>query len=325
MALIGAAILIIGFFFLKGRDVLNTSKMVYVVYERVDGLVVSSPVLIRGLNVGRVAQLRFLDNQRSRVLVRLDIKGKMDIPENTLAELISADILGSKAIRLVFPDSINANTIYIQSGDTLPGLVEKTLRQSVDETVQPVKIKAEELLSSLDSILITISYFLSDSTRERYNQGFDNLASTIENLNKSSKRIDLFVKAESERFSAMITHFLSISENLAKNNDLINNIIKNLSAISDSVERANIQTTIVNAEKAIREIDLITEKINSGEGSLGLLLEDDALYNNLESTARSLDLLLKDIKDNPRRYTPAIIKIGGGRRSKRDKPQEVQE
>jgi phospholipid/cholesterol/gamma-HCH transport system substrate-binding protein len=268
------------------------------VYPEVAGLVEANPVQLNGLKVGRVKDIQLYDTT-GRIIVTFAISDdKLNIPKSSVAKIISSDLLGAKAVQIIKSNERN----YAKDGDTLLGVVETSLSESVNATVRPLKEKAEKLISSIDSIMLVVQAVFDKTTRENLSKSFDNIKHALETFDRTSMRLDTMIASERGKISVIFSKVESISTNLANNNDKISDAIKNFSNISDTLAKANLSQTINNANKALSDVAGVMEKINKGEGSAGMLVKDDKLYSNLTKASGSLDSLLNDMNQNPWRY-----------------------
>ena len=288
---------IIALNFVKGKDIFHKHRTYYAIYNSASGLQNASPVLINGLSVGKVTKIGFMNNS-SRILMELTVYDPIAIPSNTIARIYSADILGTKNIELQLGNSF----LYAKSGDTLKTEIQMTLSEEVNRQVAPLKLKAESLLSSLDTMVTALHAVFNQETRRNLNESFIRITSTIANLQNTTYNLDTLVYGQRKRMERIFYNIEAITENIRKNDKNITNILSNFSAISDTIVQANISKTITNVNTVLTDVSLITAKINNGQGSLGLLLNDTKLYNNLEKSSAELNALLKDIKLNPQRY-----------------------
>jgi len=305
LAAFSIAVLIIGYNFLKGNSIFSSETVLYARYTRVDGLGVSKPVLINGFQIGRVDKLVLQPN--GEILATLKIKGKYDIPKNSVAKLESTDLLGSKAIVM----ALGTGNDFAQDGDTLNSNVEKNLM----EAVQPVQKKAELIIGKMDSILTSVNTILNPDFQKNVNKSFNSIASTLSSLEGTSKKVDGLVGTEGKRISAILANAESISSNLKNNNAKINAILNNINTITDQVAAANFKQTIDNANKAVTDLQGIVTKVNDGKGTLGLLVNDTKMYDNLNNASKNLDNLIIDLKENPKRYVHFSV-FGGGNKDK---------
>ncbi|RZM29455.1 MAG: MCE family protein [Pedobacter sp.] len=305
LAAFSIALLIIGYNFLKGNAIFSTETILYARYTHVDGLGVSKPVLINGFQIGRVDKLQLQPD--GTILATLKIKGKYEIPKNSTARLESTDLLGSKAIVM----ALGTGRDFAQDGDTLNANVEKNLM----EAVQPVQKKAEAIIGKMDSILTSINSIVNPNFQKNVDKSFTSIAATLASLEATSKKVDQMVGNEGSKISVILTNAESISSNLKNNNAKINAIMNNINSITDQVAAANFKQTIENANKAVADLQGVVNKMNNGNGTLGLLLNDSKMYDNLNNASKNLDNLIIDLKQNPKRYVHFSV-FGGGNKDK---------
>lgn len=300
---IAIVVLILGYNFLRGNDILSREQRFYAVYGHVDGLNISKPVLVNGFQIGRVSDMKLQPS--GKTLVEFKINKDYLIPENSVARLMSTDLLGNKAIEFELGNSkVNA-----ESQDTLRSNVERSLAESV----QPVQKKAEAIITKMDSLLTSVNTILNPSFQKNIDRSFKSVASTLETIDRTTKKVDGLVGSESGRIGKILANFESISGNLRNNNQHISHIVANFDQLSNQVAKTNIQETLANANKAMTDLQAAINKINNGTGSIGLLLNDDKLYNNLNNSAANLDKLMIDLKANPKRYVS--FSIFGGKKN----------
>ncbi|MBN3034943.1 MAG: MCE family protein [Bacteroidales bacterium] len=292
------ALIFWGISFLKGRDIFSRERVFYAVYEDIGGLVRTNPVSINGLYVGQVRDLYFDPSGTARVIVELVITDPITIPENSIARIFSSDLMGSKAVEI----KLGSATEEALPGDTLFPEVEISLKEEVNRQVQPLKRKAEDLMLSIDSVITVVQYVFNRATRENLTQSFEHIANSFDNLENTTFSIDTLVTTQKNRISRILENIESITFNLRNNQDKFNHIIANFSSLSDSLAKARVAETLLSTHNAMNEVANIVARINSGEGSLGLLVNDDSLYVQVERSARELNLLLEDIRSNPKKY-----------------------
>ncbi len=306
LAAFAIALLIIGYNFLKGNSIFSSETVLYARYSRVDGLGVSKPVLINGFQIGRVDQLTLQPN--GTIVATLKIKGKYDIPKNSIARLESTDLLGGKAIVM----DLGNDRIYAQDGDTLNANVEKGLM----ETVQPVQKKAEQIITKMDSILTSVNSILNPNFQKNVDKSFTSIASTLGALEATSKKVDALVGSEASKLSGILSNVEQITVNFKNNGAKIDAILSNLNAVTDKAAALNFKQTVDNANKAIADLQGMVADLKGGKGSLGKLLNDEEMYRNLTSASKNLDNLMIDLKANPKRYVHFSVFGGGNKKDK---------
>ncbi len=298
MFIAALALFIYGFNFLKGKDIFKKERHFYSVYPGVGGLVVASPVFINGLKVGLVKDIRFHPDASNRVVVEFALTNPISIPSNSVARIYSSDLMGSKAIDLILGNS----TTMASSGDTLSSQLQATLQEEVNRQVLPLKTKAEALMGSIDSAITIIRYVFNETTRENLDKSFLSIKTTIENLEHTTFNIDTLVTSQRYRMSLIIANIESITTNIRNNNQQISNVLENFSRITDTLARIQLSSTFEQLNTTLTRTAEVMTKIESGQGSLGLLINDDSLYQELTKSSQELELLLQDMRLHPDRY-----------------------
>ncbi len=288
---VAMAALIWGINFLKGQDFFTASNKYYAVYENVDGLVKSNPVMMSGFRIGIINHIDFLPDKSGRLLVTLLVNNDVFVSKDATANIFSSDLLGAKSIRI----DLGNSTKPAEDGDTLIPVLETSLTSRLGKQVGPVKDKVESLVVSLDSVTQMLHQLFDVNTK-------NNLRGSIMHLNSSMNSLDNMLTSDDGKLKLIFSNLESISKNLKNNNEAISHIINNLSNITDTLAKVQFASVINNAAAALQEFNIVMSKINKGEGSLGLLINDQKLYSNLDSSAKNLDELLKDMKANPKRY-----------------------
>ena len=287
-----------GLNFLKGRKFFTSQRTYYAVYNQVSGLLTNSPVSINGLQVGQVTALHFESKQSAKVVVEISVTNAIEIPKNSTVKIFNADLLGSKSIEI----SLGNSQIMAVSGDTLLSEVQVSFSDEVNRQIQPVMKKAENLLLTVDSVISELGLIFNPTTRDNLAKSFGHIRITLQNLEKVTYNLDTLVYGQRGRIERILFNVESISKNLKDNNENLTRTLQNFANISDTIAKANLSRTIGKLNHSLSNMAAITDKINKGEGSLGLLINDDKLYNNLEGSSKELDKLLLDIKLHPARY-----------------------
>lgn len=301
------ALSIWGISFLKDEDIMGQYDNYYAVYSKIDGLTPSSPVTINGFKVGQVRHINFHKDNSHRLVVHFTLERKLFnelIPDSTIAQISSSDLMGTKSIELIIGSGLNG---YYKYGDTILASIAPSLKEQVSIQMLPVKNKAESLMLEMQEAIEIVKYIFNKKTRDDLTKSFRSIKVTMANLEKSSYGIDNLVTAETNRLKLIMSDVESITSNLKNNNEVISNILKNVNAITDSLSKSQFTKTINNVNKALVEAYEILDAVNSGEGSLAKLLNDDTVYRNIESASQNLDKLVVDFKENPKKYVRASL------------------
>ena len=294
--ILAIALFIWGYNFLK--DIFNKQTIFYAKYHEVSGLEISNPVSINGVRIGQVSKMYFAPDMSGDVIIELMIVTDFPIPDNTIARIFSADLMGSKSVDLKLGNSAER----AKDGDTLTTSIEAGLMEEVNAQVQPIKVKAESLLASIDTLVVAFQAIFNESARKNLSESFDNINKSFSNIQSTTTNLDTLMITEGNRVSSILNNIDSLTFTLSENREKFASIISNFEMISDSLAKANIPATFNRANNTLDELEMILAKINNGEGTIGMLMHNDTLYLELNKTAEELNLLLKDIRENPKRY-----------------------
>ena len=275
---------IFGFNFLKGSSLLDKQKTVYAVYDEVDGLLVGANVMINGLSIGNVIDLDFLPNS-TKIVVTLKVKDKINFSSNSSATIYETGVLGGLAIAI---EPIFQKGMVVKSGDTLNSNIRPGLTELINRQIEPLQRKLESTLTSVDSIFSGASYVLNKETQNDIKESLNTLTSAVKAINNSSLIIEKTLTEKNTQINNSI--------------DNIESITTNLSNVSKELNNFGIAGILSNLEKSIDGINLIVSNLNSDNSSLGKLISNDDVYENLNLSIESLNLLINDIKTNPKKY-----------------------
>jgi len=292
VTILAIIVLFIGVNYLKGLNILNSGRDFYAKYENIMGLKVGSSVFLNGYQVGMVSDVTLLSNKNKKLLVTVNVDKDFEIPQNTICKIVNQDLMGTKSINL----ELGFDSVFAKSGDTLISGIEGSLQDEVSAQILPLKIKTEELIGSIDSVMTIITAVLNKDARESLSNSLKSLDQTFALMSETMIKVDEIVDDNDERITSII-------KNLEDNNDEITNILNNFSDISDDIAKSNIKKLLTSLGEAAKNI-------NDAEGSLGMLINDKELYLNLDKSSKELEELIRDIKENPKRYVSFSI-IGG--------------
>ncbi|MGD0582144.1 MAG: MlaD family protein [Bacteroidales bacterium] len=282
--------------FLKGKNIFNPSATYYVVYKEIGGLTETNPVQINGYKAGVVHAIEFINDKTGRLLVQLSIKRNFILPVGTVAEVTTASLIAGMKIRLVFG---NGPGVY-KSGDTIPGRLAESIITKFENELDPLKEKITGLINSLDTVLTGINNIMSPSFRA-------NMRGTMANLDSTTKNMNELVGARDSGLKSAVADLSKFSKMLSENSTRLGKTIGNLQTISDTLAAADLYKTVMNLKTTLEKTSSILSGINEGKGTAGKFIMNDSLYTNLNNSVRSLDLLLKDLKENPKRYVQVSV------------------
>lgn len=314
-AIAAVIILIWGINFLKARALFDKNNVFYGVYDRVDGLKISSSVIYRGYSVGQVSAIHFTGERFDKVLVEFSVGKKLEIPSNTIAAIQSADLMGSKAINLIPGDALT----NAQSGDTLRTQLALGLMDQLNEQLEPLKKKAENIMVSLDTVLVALQEIFSENANGNIRGSLKSISRTLDNVEQASGTLNKLLNEESGHISEILANINSITGNLESKNADIGRSLDNVTSISDSLRAINLNNTVRYLNSILLQTDSIMGKINRGKGTLGGVVNDDELYYNLTLISENLNKLLTEFRQNPKRFVNlSVFDFGSGKTSADD-------
>lgn len=287
VAIISIAMFYWGYNFLKGVNILKSTASYYAVYDDIGGLIESGVVYLNGYKVGQVAAINFDERNPGKIIVKYSIREGLKLPKYTTAQIVSSSIIsGIKDIKLILGDSDE----YHAPGDTLL----PDLDNGITDMVEPLKATASEILSTIDTLTKGIDDILNPERREEIKDAISHLEDVSSSINDQL--------ADDGSLSMSFKNIADITETIKNQNEQLTNIIRNLSSLSDTLMGSEIKMVIAEVNEAINNTNVILAKIQSGEGTMGMLVNNDSLYNNLNNVSQNLDSLLVDLRKNPKRY-----------------------
>lgn len=301
LASISILTLLLGINYLKGKDLFSKSFSYRVEFEDATGLQKSTPVYYRGFKVGKIKNIIFDDSKEGKIITYFDVSYDLKLKEGSKAIISSTDLLGSKGLVIINNES---GKQLLQEDGLLIGEQE----QSLTASITPIKVKAETVISRIDTLVAHLNQLTNADNQGKINQAISHTANI-------TQQIDQLLAKESQRLDQILASAASIASNLEKNNGLISKTLQNVATVSDSLAKADLNGVILQAREALTQTQAILKKVNAGQGTLGLLVNDDKLYKNLTQSAQSLDKLLIDLKENPGEYIHFSV---FGRKSKKE-------
>ena len=275
---------IFGFNYLKGSSILDKQKTIYAVYDEVDGLLVGANVMINGLSIGNVTELDFLPNS-TKILVTLKVKDKLNFSSKSTASIYETGVLGGLAISI---EPVFERESIVKTGDTLMSSVRPGLTELINRQIEPLSRQLQSTITSVDSIFTGASNVLNRQTQEEIKESISVLTSAINAINNSSVIIEETLTSKNTQINNTIDNFEKISSNLSN--------------VSNELNSFGLTSLLSNLEISVDGISSIVNKINSDNSTLGKLINEDEVYNNLNSSIESLNILINDIKANPKKY-----------------------
>ena len=297
----GVLLFVFGFSFLKGKSFFEKDKIIYTVYDEVEGLVEGAKVTINGLVIGKIMKIDFLPNT-TRILITMSVRNELDFSPQSEAILYEAGLIGGKAIQI---DPVFDSKSIVKSGDTLVSALKPGLTELINKQIEPLQLKIENMLTSADSLFIGVGNILNNDSQE-------NLKSILKNLSLSTSKINDASISLVEILKKNQSNIDNTFENFAETSD-------NLKTITDSISQANLAVAINKFTNTIESLDGIVATIESGNGTMGKLVKDETLYQNLSQASKELEDFLSDLKSHPKRYVHFSL---FGKKDKEEKSKE---
>lgn len=287
---IGAILVFIwGYSFLKGRDLFNSYRTFYVTYDNVEGLSPSAPVTLNGLVIGQVTGITFTD-EVGRLKIAMQVKTDFPISKTSHATLYEPGLLGGKQIAII-PDL--KNHTLAEDGDQLIAGIKPGMLSVVGEQLSPLQTKVEATVVSADSLLNNINKVFDARTQQNLKIAISELSATMQEFSQISRSLNGIVSGNKSKIDGTLTNLNRTSANFA--------------AISDTINQADLGKTVRKLEQSLANVDKLLNDVEAGKGSIGKLLKDEGMYNNLNDASRELKELIRDVKLNPKRYVSISV------------------
>ena len=285
LVLSGILLFIFIFYYLKGENIFDNTKEISAVYDNVEGLAPSAPVTINGHKIGKVQSIHFTNDLSGKLNVNMRIDSDFEFSKNSTAQLYEAGLIGGKAIAIIpaFDGAPN-----VESGDVLSSDVKPGLTDLVNQRLTPLQEKMETMMVSADTLLVNLNTLFDSQTKLNLKSSIAELTSTITSFKSTSESLNDLVIDNSSSVGETITNFNKISEDLTH--------------LSSSLAAADFDTIMADLKSTISSFNQLLAAIENGDGSVGKLMKDEAVYNNLEGATKQLEELLEDMKLNPKRY-----------------------
>jgi len=310
IAAFAITVLILGFNFLKGETLFSKNNTYYAVYDKVDGLFRSNPVVFHGVSVGTVTSVE-MDYKSRQVIVSVQVPKELEIPKNSTLKITNNDLLGSKAIEIIIPhDSIALPTLAV-TGDTLISKKDAGMAQALTSVLSPLSESINKVLGNVDAAISDVSL----------NSTLQDLSEALASFKTTAVKMNALLDGKDAQVDAILSNIESMTKDLKTSTPKINEIVASLDETTQELAAMDLKGLSTEMTAAISEIKKTLSSIQAGEGSLGKLATDDALWNNLNKATHDLDSLVNDIIKYPRRYTGITEK----QRKKGDEQKEVEE
>lgn len=298
IGLITILVLYFGIMFLKGKDIFNVETSYYAVFDDVSGLYKSNYIYLNGMKVGYIKDINMLDQSGKKFVVWIAVSGDVKIPDDSKLSIFSSDMLGSKALKI----NMGISKTSFEKKDTITSDIENGMIDQLANNITPIVVKLNSVMTNLDTLIVSVNNVMDSKTQANIKASMESIKNSTQNIEHITLNLDKVVESERNKIKTILTNAESITNNFKENNQALTNAINNFSNISDTIAKANLGKTITQTNLSLKSLSNILKSIEQGEGNAGLLLKDDKLYKNMESSTKKLDALIEDIKQNPKRY-----------------------
>lgn len=293
VVVIAVLLFVFGLNFLMGKNVISSENEFYTYYDNVQGLQPSADVMVSGMSVGRVSSIELQADKRVKVEFTTD--DDLRIPKGSFAKLAAADMIsGTKVIMLELSDS---SAVY-EDGSLIPPKDFSGLLDNLSENVSPLLTSVQHAIVTLDTLISSVNGLFNTGTQKHLSNSLASIDEAMGQLAQLTKSLN----EESKDLAGVIQNANSITSNLDANSENISQTLTNLNDFSGKLASGDIDKTLEKLQATSDNLKAITDKINNNQGSLGMMLNDKDLYNNLTETLGSLDALLGDLKQHPAKY-----------------------
>ena len=286
LAIIGVMMSVFSYNYLKGINLFDKNRKFTVKYEKVDGLSVSNPVTMNGFKIGKVQKINFNSKNTRELLVDITIDNDVVFPKTSLAELYETGLIGGKAIAII-PDYKNDSTIALD-GDILRGVIKPGLTELVNQILPQVQLQLEAVMKNAEIVLQNINTLFDDETKKELKSSIEDFSNLTNSLSETSNEISDLITNNSDNLTNAVTDFKIASNNIK--------------SITDSINSDDIITITSNLNTLVSDLNSITSSLKNSDGTAGMLINDESIYNNLKNATNQLNILIEDIKLNPDRY-----------------------
>ena len=310
IAVSAIVLLVVGINFLKGYSLLGGDDTFYAYFPNSGQVMVSGNVTLNGVIIGKILDIQNVPTnpEKRRVKIKFSVsESGIDLPKGTIIELGSLDLL-TKGLIVNYPDHLKSG--YYRPGDEIPGKMSADMFSQVKQYADPISQKLQSLILHIDGMVNSLSGVFDENGSSDITASIKELRITIKKIGDLSTEIQGFVGQEKAQFSKIMDHVESITSNLKKSSDEVSAIIGNTKKISDDLVTADFKGTILEAQTTLKKFNFMLEDVNKGSGTLGKLIHDEKLYNELVETNNELQELVDDLQAHPERYVHLSV-IGG--------------
>jgi phospholipid/cholesterol/gamma-HCH transport system substrate-binding protein len=280
LVLSGILMFIVGFSYLKSNNIFSSDRTFFAIYDDIEGVSVGTPVTVSGFNVGSIQDISFYQNTMD-ILVKFRVENKVKFSKNSVAQIYETGLIGGKALAIL-PN----NGPLAQSGDTLRSSIAPGLTELVNDKLSPLQEKIESTFVSADSLLKNINNVLDVNSQNQIKESFSQLSDLAINLKESAENLNSIINSNEIKINDIVSN--------------VDNFSSNFSSLSNSF--SDVEVIIGNLTKTSNNLNSIIDEISSGDGTFNQLIYDDSMIKSLNEASNNLNLLMEDLRLNPKRY-----------------------
>lgn len=304
LAVIAIVILVWGLSFLKGDSLFKAENHYIAVYNKLDGLAESNPVMLSGYRIGSVETINFVEEDNElKIIVKMKISNDFMLPVGTTAKIVNIDIMGTKGIDIIRPKTVNG---YYGNGDTLRSSIDGGIIDQLLDFILPMKEDLAGFLTTSDSVMHALNQLLNEKNLTNLSNSLEGLGEVAAHLSKNANSID-----------SIMRNFDKASRMLGRNTGTLERAIGNFAAVSDTLATLHLSQTLAEAQEALKKANRLLATINEGNGTAQQILTNDTLYNNLQEASDRINRLLDDFEKHPKKYINLAI-FGGKEKKKKE-------
>lgn len=301
-----AVMFIFGMNFLKGKGFFDNNSTYYAIFDQVGGMYKSDPIVVNGFQIGKMGELTLISTgeNRGKILAEMIISNDIQIPNGTVAVLFSADLLGEMNVKLIYNEE---NPDFHQDGDTISTKIEGSLFEEIGGELTPLTDKLSITMDNINNL-----FDFENENQQTLNYTLQALNEVLSTYNSTGLIVNKRLDAQLESIDKLLNNVESLTATLNGNEENINEILTNFKTLSASLNELELKETMDNVNGTVTSLQTTIEKMNSTDNTLGALLNERAMYDNLEKSTESLNVLLNDVRINPKRYIN--INVFGGKK-----------
>ncbi len=271
--------------FLKNSSFTEKTRTFYAEYSNVQGLIPTSPVVINGLKVGRIADITFHKTKPGILITHIELKNDIEFSKNSIAQIFSPDFISGKSMKI---DLALDGAEIARKGDTLTGKADVGILGMINEQIAPLQAKVESFIVNSDTVMKNINTVLNVKNQKNIEKSLNNLNLTLEKFKEISYKADKIIKDNNIKIDSIFNY--------------ADRSMRSFAQMADSLQKVDLAATVKKIQYTLDGVNQILDSIDNGQGTLGKLVNDEALYKNLEGSSKELEELLREMKEHPKRF-----------------------